>query len=80
MKLIRAEISSGGGGDDILVVRSCGWFSCEDIEFRGSGTVWSRYPSGERAPTSTELKLCALWNSAKWKTEEDTPNAKSPRD
>lgn len=38
---------------------------------RGSGTVWSRYPSGQRVGTSKEHMLANIWQRLVWDEEED---------
>lgn len=38
--------------------------------YRGSSTVWHRYPSGERAGRLTEAMLSKLAIAAQWEQEE----------
>lgn len=37
--------------------------------FRGSSTVWHRYPMGGRPSTELETQLCAVWQAARWSRE-----------
>jgi hypothetical protein len=47
-------------GDDAQI-----WLKDKRV-FRGSGTVWHRYPTGERASTFIEKQLLDVWVQEKW--------------
>jgi hypothetical protein len=49
------------GGDYLLT------FPRGDL-YRGSGTVWHHYPSGERCSTGVESMLANVWVLLEWRT------------
>lgn len=44
----------------------------EIYEVRGSGTVWHYHPHGHRCSTPMEAELCDIWQTVKWKEEDET--------
>jgi hypothetical protein len=58
---------------DIDVVVYEGWWPFGrrvGVTFRGSGTVWNRLDTGERASTSQEAQLADIWTKRQWELRE----------
>lgn len=48
------------GNGEVLVTLTDG------TQWRGSCTVWRRFPDGKRAATPLESFLCDVWTAKKW--------------
>ena len=41
------------------------------VKYRGHGTVWHEYPSGDRCGTDLEYALSEWWQAAEWGDEKE---------
>lgn len=72
MNLTLHEVTFLDSSEAILIVKRQRWFGLmppEILAFRGSGTVWHRYPEGHRAGTGYETRLSDIYTAAQWKRQ-----------
>lgn len=43
----------------------------DGTQYKGNCDVWHRFPSGKRASTNMESRLCDEWQAAKWRLGKD---------